>query len=461
MNLTKAVLKVNNQKYDILRFSHAFQRDVDQKGRPCSHIYGGEIFAQVESTEDSELFRLMTSKDKPKVTGSIEVLSGDGEVCIKRIEFEDAYIYQFIEEMQRAGPSNMTTNVAISPMRLDINNKMLRLDRSDEYATGWQEYEEEEVKYIVRTEPQAMSTPLVTAVKGAKTAYLNTEVEYRVKNYNINVSQNDRNRVKWMVEIEGKREKLKKQGEVIKLTIKKEWLDKEIIIMPYLQSPTVKVSEKTMVRCKHVDGAIAIAEYIVNEIKTNTRSQIADSIRYWTLDEEYKKRYEEWKNNKSIGKYLNPPEPQNLLKAKILWIERVFAKRPWDHKPKIRDKFRHLAVERTHPQTQVIYKSYYHKYKDYDYYYDVWSNIHYGYVGLSVGFDEDTLLNGADLAQIIDSKGGNAEDTGDDKTAIKIGFNLYYKYGRFAETLTAQDILNALDAAIMTESKLKHVCFAK
>ena len=113
----------------------------------------------------------MTSKDKPKVTGSIEVLSGDDEVCIKRIEFEDAYIYQFIEEMQRAGPSNMTTNVAISPMRLDINNKMLRLDRSDEYATGWQEYEEEEVKYIVRTEPQAMSTPLVTAVKGTKTAY--------------------------------------------------------------------------------------------------------------------------------------------------------------------------------------------------------------------------------------------------------------------------------------------------
>lgn len=116
---------------------------------------------------------------------------------------------------------------------------------------------------------------------------------------------------------------------------------------------------------------------------------------------------------------------------------------------------------RINPQTQVVYKSYYHKYKDYDYYYDVWSNIHYGYVGLSVGFDENTLLNGADLAQVIDSKGGNAEDTGDDKTSIKIGFALYYKYGRYAEGLTAQDILDALDAALMTESKLKHVCLAK
>lgn len=149
------------------------------------------------------------------------------------------------------------------------------------------------------------------------------------------------------------------------------------------------------------------------------------------------------------------------MKAKILWTERVFAKRPWDHKPIIREKFSHLAVERTHPQTQVVYKSYYHKYKDYDYFYDVWSNIHYGYVGLSVGFDEDMLLNGADLAQIIDSKGGNVEDTNDDKTSIKIGFSLYYKYGKYAEGLTANDILEALDNATMTESKLKHVCLTK
>lgn len=79
----------------------------------------------------------------------------------------------------------------------------------------------------------------------------------------------------------------------------------------------------------------------------------------------------------------------------------------------------------------------------------------------NVGFDEDTLLNGADLAQIIDSKGKNVEDTGNDKTSIKIGFALYYKYGKYAEGLTAKDILDALDAAVMTESKLRHVCFTK
>lgn len=204
---------------------------------------------------------------------------------------------------------------------------------------------------------------------------------------------------------------------------------------------------------------------LVNEIKTNTRSKIADSIRYYASYEEYEKRYEEWKKRTLLGQLLTQPEPQNLLKAKILWAERVAAKRPWDHKPLIRDKFNGLAVERTEYSAEVkrmvTYKSYWHKYKDYDYYYDVWSNIHYGYVGLSVGFDEKTLLGGADLAQVIDSKGGNAEDTGDDKTSIKIGFALYYKYGRYAEGLTAQDILSALDSSMMTESKRKHVCLEK
>ena len=149
MNSTKAILKVNNQKYSILRFSHRFQRDVDEKGRLCSHTYGGEIFVQIESTEDTELFRLIVSKEMLTANGSIEVFEGDDEVCVKRIEFEKAYIYQYTEEMQRAGPSNMTTNIAITPMRLDINNKPLRLDRRWPQAPfGWQEYEEEVVHYV-------------------------------------------------------------------------------------------------------------------------------------------------------------------------------------------------------------------------------------------------------------------------------------------------------------------------
>lgn len=215
--------------------------------------------------------------------------------------------------------------------------------------------------------------------------------------------------------------------------------------------------------CIHIDGAILVAKYIVEEIKRNTRSNIAESIRYYASFDEYKKRFEEWRKRNIVGLLLTPPpEPPNLIKAKVLWTERVFAGRPWDHKPKIKKMFSHVAVERTEysnvKKKMISFKSYYHKYKEYDYFYDVWSNIHYGYLGLSVGFDRKTLLGGADLAQIIDSSGNNSEDAIDDKIAIKIGFSLYEKFGRYAKYLTAQNVLNALDTATMKESKKKHIC---
>lgn len=50
--------------------------------------------------------------------------------------------------------------------------------------------------------------------------------------------------------------------------------------MPYLKTPTEKVSVKTKVAgYQHIDGAVSVASYIVNEIKTNTKGEIAGSIR--------------------------------------------------------------------------------------------------------------------------------------------------------------------------------------
>lgn len=351
-------------------------------------------------------------------------------------------------------------------MKMEVNKRVMMVKRQDTGINlGWVQKVEENLK-PTPVAPYTPPTLLVRTAAGETEALPNDVIEYKVTSYNLpNVSDSDRKRVKWDIEVDGKQETLSSKGESIELEMKREWLGKSISLMPYLKQPSPKVRVETHIQCNHKDGAKIVAEYIVNEIKTNTRSKIADSIRYYASYEEYEKRYEEWKKRTLLGQLLTQPEPQNLLKAKILWAERVAAKRPWDHKPLIRDKFNGLAVERTEYSAEVkrmvTYKSYWHKYKDYDYYYDVWSNIHYGYVGLSVGFDEKTLLGGADLAQVIDSKGGNAEDTGDDKTSIKIGFALYYKYGRYAEGLTAQDILSALDSSMMTESKRKHVCLEK
>lgn len=78
------------------------------------------------------------------VSGCIEVLAGaDGEY-VRRLTFEKAYIYAAGEEMVSCSHRPMITTVAISPMRLDINDT-LRLDRRWPQAPqGWQHYEEKE-----------------------------------------------------------------------------------------------------------------------------------------------------------------------------------------------------------------------------------------------------------------------------------------------------------------------------
>jgi len=245
MVINRAILKVRDSEYDILRFNYKFQRDVDRRGRPCSVYYGGEMSVKLESTDDTTLFKQLIDEDMPTVDGSIEVLSGDDEVCVRKIEFKEAYIYSYGEQMQCTSSLPMTTTVSISPMRLDFNNNTLRLDRKWPRANGWQKYVEEST-YIKPT-PQAPPTPLVKTVKGETSALPNDEVEYSVTNYNINVLQSDKDRVKWMVEVDGKQELQKQQGEKVKLTIMQEWTNKKITVMPYLKKPNPEVSVKTKV----------------------------------------------------------------------------------------------------------------------------------------------------------------------------------------------------------------------
>lgn len=58
-----------------------------------------------------------------------------------------------------------------------------------------------------------------------------------------------------------------------------------------------------------------------------------------------------------------------------------------------------------------------------EYYYDIWSNIHYGYVGTVCGFDENTLQSGA--AAGLPGFGDNDEG---DVISVKIGINLWRNF---------------------------------
>ena len=300
------------------------------------------------------------------VSGKIQFIK-ENEI-FRELSFQEAYVVFYGERMSSIGPKSMSTFLVISPMKMEVNKRVMMVKRQDTGINlGWVQKVEENLK-PTPVAPYTPPTLLVRTAAGETEALPNDVIEYKVTSYNLpNVSDSDRKRVKWDIEVDGKQETLSSKGESIELEMKREWLGKSISLMPYLKQPSPKVRVETHIQCNHKDGAKIVAEYIVNEIKTNTRSKIADSIRYYASYEEYEKRYEEWKKRTLLGQLLTQPEPQNLLKAKILWAERVAAKRPWDHKPLIRDKFNGLAVERTEYSAEVkrmvTYKSYWHNIK--------------------------------------------------------------------------------------------------
>lgn len=253
-----------------------------------------------------------------------------------------------------------------------------------------------------------------------------------------------------------------------------------------------KNTEMTQVisrNCFHEDGAIKVAEYIVNEIKQNTKSFQGENIRnilrivpdksqnllFDIVSPEYPSSFKDafFSVVDKVEAMIQPNKVviyNAFLLAMGFWVERVNTGRPWDHKPIIREKFRADAVHRLSFQNNHS-ESYDHKYKGYDYYLDIWSNIHYGYVGRSIGFTEKVLLSGSDIQQKIMSiysklSGSEGEteggDSTDDITSVKLGFRLYEEFGKYAESLTAPYLLSILaemEVNELPESKRIHVCW--
>ena len=96
-----------------------------------------------------------------------------------------------------------------------------------------------------------------------------------------------------------------------------------------------------LMECSHEkDGAIEVAKYIVDEIKTNIKSKEASEI-YDYLD--YKIYIEKYYNKNTLAP---PPDPIVIKEIGVAkWIAMVDTGKPWDHKPKIYDRFKHCAVK--------------------------------------------------------------------------------------------------------------------
>lgn len=102
--------------------------------------------------------------------------------------------------------------------------------------------------------------------------------------------------------------------------------------------------------------------------------------------------------------------------ALTLFAVKVAPRRDWDHKPRIQRMFHledqdefwfKIPGDRHDPPREL--------------YYDVWSNVHYGYVGRAAGIERGTLIKGPNIP------GAGKNDPGDD-LSTEYGMDLWDRY---------------------------------
>jgi len=105
----------------------------------------------------------------------------------------------------------------------------------------------------------------------------------------------------------------------------------------------------------------------------------------------------------------------NDLLARTLWFNLVAKDHKWDHKPLLEKK---LGLK-TPPDYWFPIRGD----NEHEWYYDIWSNIHYGFVGRAAGFDAKTLQDYA--ASRYPGAGTNDEG---DVLSVQIGVDLWDDY---------------------------------
>lgn len=200
--------------------------------------------------------------------------------------------------------------------------------------------------------------------------------------------------------------------------------------------------------CKDPDMMEELAAYIAGEMNTNIHHpsvlKMRELLSYDVAEETRKQMELPW--YAQVG----ATSPQaigaaNVAAAMALWTERVGQGRKWDHKVPLAEMYDGVV---------------YHKQGDYDYFYDIWSNIHYGYVGRAGGLSESALADGAGLEQIASESvrkvfnwkkrqwpdaaegvdGLRAYDDDQDRISIGIGIKLFAEHPNGG--ITAQMVMD-------------------
>jgi hypothetical protein len=161
-----------------------------------------------------------------------------------------------------------------------------------------------------------------------------------------------------------------------------------VVWFPKTDIPPFYISFCIAQSCPHPDMMEMLASYIAQEMNRNIDDPAVLKMRK-LIDYDPDSAAKEFAQLPWPARMNGPPDFASIAKAKkvaaaSIWTKKVGQDQEWDHKPKLRRLFPGVR----------------HKQGQYDYYYDIWSNIHYGYVGIIGGLSESVLLDGAGAEQI-------------------------------------------------------------
>lgn len=115
----RASLKFEGQEYDVLECNYSFRRDIDLKGRPSSNVYGGNIYVQIEATEDTKIISQMVNQFKP-CGGTITFNKGDEDAKMKEVTWENGYVIKYTEALDVIGRDPMKIDFVVSAEKIKV-----------------------------------------------------------------------------------------------------------------------------------------------------------------------------------------------------------------------------------------------------------------------------------------------------------------------------------------------------
>lgn len=116
----RAALEVDGSKFRVRHCTYSLHQNIDENGRPSTQVMGGTIQIEVESSDDTALVDWMIDPTGKK-SGKIEFSKTDEEGVLKVVEFEDAFLTSYTENMDAISNVPMTENLVISCKKLTSN----------------------------------------------------------------------------------------------------------------------------------------------------------------------------------------------------------------------------------------------------------------------------------------------------------------------------------------------------